>query len=79
MSAVMNNAPTSSPSTAPIQRTYEPVPGLQESIVSTLMRASLRFLFKPVIKPPMPVGLQRAVLHTLSVSMPPGGASRSST
>ena len=73
MSAVMNNAPTSSPSTAPIQRTYEPVPGLQESIMSTMMRASLRFLFKPVIKPPMPVGLQRAVLHTLSVSMPPGG------
>lgn len=73
MSAVMNNAPTSSPSNAPIQRTYEPVPGLQESIVSTLMRASLRFLFKPVIKPPMPVGLQRAVLHMLSVSMPPGG------
>ena len=73
MSAVMNNESTSSPSTAPIQRTYEPVPGLRESIVSTLMRASLRFLFKPVIKPPMPVGLQRAVLHTLSVSMPPGG------
>ena len=73
MSAVMNNAPTSSPSSAPIQRTYEPVPGARERIVSALMRASLRFLFKPVIKPPMPVGLQRAVLHTLSVSMPPGG------
>lgn len=73
MSAVMNNTSASSPATSPIQRTYEPVPGLRESIVSSLMRASLRYLFKPVIKPPMPVGLQRAVLHTLSVSMPPGG------
>lgn len=71
MSAVMQNAPSATSS--PIQRSYPPVPGLRERIVSAMMRASLRFLFKPVIKPPMPVGLQRAVLHTLSVLMPPGG------
>ncbi|MBH1988109.1 MAG: alpha/beta hydrolase [Burkholderiales bacterium] len=74
MSAVMNPTPaTSASASAPIQRSYPPVPGVLEGITSALMRASLRFLFKPVIKPPMPVGLQRAVLHTLSVSMPPGG------
>jgi len=74
MSAVMNEstAPAARPS-APIQRVYEPLPGAREAITSALMRSSLRFLFKPVIKPPMPVGLQRAVLHMLSVSMPPGG------
>jgi acetyl esterase/lipase len=69
MSAVMKDAAAQ----APIQRVYEPVPGAQESIVSALMRTSLRWFFKPIIKPPMPVGLQRAVLHTLSVLMPPGG------
>ena len=57
MSAVMNNTSASPPATSPIQRTYEPVPGLRESIVSSLMRASLRYLFKPVIKPPMPAQL----------------------
>ena len=70
MSAVMKEATASTQ--APIQRIYQPVPGARESIMAALMRSSLRLLFKPVIKPPMPVGLQRAVLHTLSVSMPPG-------
>ncbi len=71
MSAVMNT--TSASASAPIRREYEPVPGLRERITSAVMRTSLRTLFKPIIKPPMPVQLQRAVLHVLSVSMPPGG------
>ncbi len=73
MSAVLHAAPAPSGRSSPVQRTYEPVPGLRERVMSALMRTSLRLMFKPVIKPPMPVGLQRAVLHTLSVSMPPGG------
>ena len=73
MSAVLHAAPAPSGRSSPVQRTYEPVPGLRERVMSALMRTSRRLMFKPVIKPPMPVGLQRAVLHTLSVSMPPGG------
>lgn len=76
MSAVLHAAPAPSGRSSPVQRTYEPVPGLRERVMSALMRTSLRLMFKPVIKPPMPVGLQRAVLHTLSVSMPPGGGVR---
>jgi acetyl esterase/lipase len=76
MSAVMKTPHPSSRPDGPIQRTYAPVPGARERIVAAMMRTSLRTFFKPVIKPPMPVGLQRAVLHTLSVLMPPGGGVR---
>lgn len=57
--------------TEPIIREYPPLPGALEGVTAGLMRFALRAFFKSVMKPPMPVQLQRGILHMLSVSMPP--------
>lgn len=55
----------------PVIREYPPLPGALEAITAAAMRFSLRAFFKSVMKPPMPVQVQRATLHMLSISMPP--------
>lgn len=62
---------TAAPVTEPIIREYPPLPGALEGVTAGLMRFALRAFFKSVMKPPMPVQLQRGILHMLSVSMPP--------
>ncbi len=66
--------PGASPKAAtsePVIREYPPLPGALEGITAALMRFSLRVFFKSVMKPPTPLFLQRGILHTLSVLMPP--------
>lgn len=59
------------PSAPPVMREYPPLPGLVEAVTAGAMRFSLRAFFKSVMKPPTPPQLQRGILHTLSVLMPP--------
>lgn len=63
----------SSPPRQPAIRQIAPPPGAGERLTAFLLRWSLRLNLKPFLGPPWPVGLQRAVMHTLSLLMPPTG------
>lgn len=54
----------------PIVRHYVPVNTWRESMMAKVMRTALFALFKPVMRPPVPLALQRGVMHTLAISMP---------
>ena len=58
------------PQAEPIVRHYMPPQGLKEAVMSRLLRASLFATFKSVIRPPVPVSVQRGVVHALALSMP---------
>ncbi|MES2088548.1 MAG: alpha/beta hydrolase, partial [Pseudomonadota bacterium] len=53
----------------PIVRHFLPPAGLREVASAQFLRWSLHLLFKPVMRPPWPLFVQRAVLHGLSVAM----------
>lgn len=55
---------------APIVRHYVPVNSWRESMMAKVMRTALFALFKPVMRPPVPIGIQRGIMHALAVSMP---------
>lgn len=55
---------------APIVRHYVPPKGIQERMMSGVMRASLFAFFKSVMRPPVPLSVQRGVMHALATSMP---------
>ncbi len=71
MSATFSSETSSSAGAQPVIREYPPLPGMLEAVTAAAMRLSLRAFFKSVMKPPMPVQIQRGFLHTLSVLMPP--------
>ncbi len=54
----------------PIVRHFLPPAGLREVVTAQFLRLSLHLLFKPVMRPPWPLFVQRGVLHGLSVVMP---------
>lgn len=56
-----------------IVRRIDPPAGLQESVVAAVLRLSLRLTFRTFVRPPFPIGMQRAVTHVLSTLMPPTG------
>lgn len=53
----------------PVER-FDPPQGLRERVLAAALRLVLRLFFKGLMRPPLPVGLQRAVLHLLSLAMP---------
>ena len=71
MSATFSSETSASADSQPVIREYPPLPGMLEAVTAAAMRLSLRAFFKSVMKPPMPVQIQRGFLHTLSVLMPP--------
>jgi monoterpene epsilon-lactone hydrolase len=72
MSAVSMNETSASATSQPIIREYQPLPGAREAITAALMRFSLKVFFKPIMKPPTPVQLERAIMLMLSAVMPQG-------
>lgn len=54
----------------PLVRHYLPPKGWRERVAASLLRASLFAFFKPVMRPPIPLALQRGVMHALASSMP---------
>lgn len=50
-----------------------PPDSLIDALVGAAIKLSLRTMFKPLVGPPWPVSMQRAVLHGLSTLMPPAG------
>ncbi len=73
MRAAIHQRLTPSESTAinePIVRHYVPGDDWREVWLSRVLKAGLFASFKPVMRPPVPVQVQRAVMHALAVSMP---------
>lgn len=57
----------------PVIRHYEPPAGWQESILSAMLRTSLRVSLKPFLGPPWPFAVQRFALAAGSAFMPQDG------
>jgi len=73
MSAVQSAPKPNRMHAVPIIRHYQPPAGLQESIVSMIMRQALRLTLKPFLGPPWPFAVQRASLALGSALMPQDG------
>ncbi|MDE1997897.1 MAG: alpha/beta hydrolase [Burkholderiales bacterium] len=54
----------------PILRHYVPVASWRETVMARIMRGALFATFKPFMRPPVPLPLQRGIMHALAVSMP---------
>src|SRR3990167_11432719 len=53
-------------------------PAVEQALLRTLLRGSLRLLFRGLVRPPMPIAGQRAVLRLLTAVSPvPRGITRS--
>jgi acetyl esterase/lipase len=60
----------------PVIRRYQPVSGLQESLMSAILRAALKVTLKPFLGPPWPFAVQRLSLSLGSSMMPQDGRAR---
>ncbi|MGE5450273.1 MAG: alpha/beta hydrolase [Acidobacteriota bacterium] len=54
----------------PIVRHYVPVDTWRESLTARVLRTGLFAFFKPMMRPAVPLRIQRGVMHSLAASMP---------
>lgn len=71
--ASLHRAAEKAAAAGPIVTRIDPPAGLRESLLAVVMRTSLKLFFRNFVRPPFSVGVQRAVSHTLSSLMLPGG------